>query len=443
MPLIRFLKTSLPAALDLASQTIMWTIEAIFIGKLSASSLAGHSMAIQIVLVFFAVLLTFIVGAGLIINRHLGARDFARANHIFGQAMMMSIILSIIFALIWHSGAVHLFRLIREGGTASARDAGMTYLRTVAYFGPFIMTNFVATGIVRAVGDTRYSMSINITINLINVILSPILIFGLFGMPRLEVQGAAIAVGCAHTIGFFLSFRLLRSGRSKLFLSFKELTTPKWASFKELFKMGLPTTIEQVTWSLGQLVVISYAGVFSVVVLSTQAIFMRLQNVLSMVYMGFSLAAMSEMGQHLGAAQHELAEKGARTAHRAMAVFVGIVVLLMIIFSKAFIHVFTVDPKIVSLGQKAIFLFALAQIPKALNNVLSGNLRGIGELKWLMLITITFVIAFEIGLNYVTIFVLSWGLYGIWAVQALDETVRFGLNYLKFSKGAWRHAECS
>jgi putative MATE family efflux protein len=439
MPLIRFLKTSLPAALDLASQTIMWTIEAIFIGKLSASSLAGHSMAIQIVLVFFAVLLTFVVGAGLIINRYLGARDFDHANHIFGQAMMMSIILSIIFALIWHSGAVHLFRLIREGGTASARDAGMTYLRTVAYFGPFIMTNFVATGIVRAVGDTRYSMAINLTINSINVILSPILIFGLFGMPRLEVQGAAIAVGCAHTIGFFLTFRLLRSGRSKLYLSFKELTTPKWASFKELFKMGLPTTIEQMTWALGQLVVISYAGIFSVAVLSTHAIFMRLQNVLSMVYMGFSLAAMSEMGQHLGAAQHELAEKGARTAHRAMAVFVGIVVLLMIIFSKAFIHVFTVDPQIVSLGQKAIFLFALAQIPKALNNVLAGNLRGIGELKWLMLITIAFVIAFEIGLNYITIFLLSWGLYGIWAVQALDETVRFCLNYLRFSKGAWRH----
>ncbi|RPH92276.1 MAG: MATE family efflux transporter, partial [Calditrichaeota bacterium] len=312
-------------------------------------------------------------------------------------------------------------------------------LRTVAYLGPFIMTNFVATGIIRAVGDTRYSLMINLTINLINLILSPILIFGLFGLPRLEVQGAALAVGCAHTIGFFLTFRLLRSRRCKLYLSFKELTTPRWESFRELFKKGLPTTIEQLTWSMGQLVVMSYAGIFSVVVLSVHAIFMRLQNMLSMVYMGFSLAAMSQMGQNLGASQNLLAEKAARTSHRAMGVFVGIVVLLMIVFSKAVIHVFTTDPAIVALGKKAIYIFALAQLPKALNNVLSGNLRGIGALHWLMLTTMASVLLFEVGLNYVLIFIFSSGIFGIWSVQAFDETLRFSLNYAKFSRGAWRH----
>lgn len=441
MPVKQFLKTSLPAAIDLASQTIMWTIEAIFIGKLSASALAGHSMALQIVLVFFAVLLTFIVGAGLIINRLLGAKDEKMANHMFGQAMMMAIFLSIIFAVIWYTGAIHLFRLIKESGTASARAAGMTYLRTVAILGPFIMTNFVATGIIRAVGDTRYSLMINLTINLINLVLSPILIFGLFGLPRLEVQGAAIAVGCAHTIGFFLTFRLLRSGRSRLYLSFKELTTPRWESFKELFKKGLPTTIEQLTWSMGQLVVMSYAGIFSVVVLSIHAIFMRLQNMLSMIYMGFSLAAMSQMGQNLGASQNRLAEKAARTSHRAMGVFVGIVVMLMIVFSKAVIHVFTTDAATVALGKKAIYIFALAQIPKALNNVLCGNLRGIGALHWLMLTTVASVLLLEIGLNYVVVFIFSGGIFGIWSIQAFDETLRFSLNYIKFSRGAWRHSE--
>ncbi len=441
-PLKSFLKTSLPAAVDLASQTIMWTIEAIFIGKLGGAALAGHSMAIQIVLVFFAVLITFVVGAGLIINRHLGAGEKEKADHMLGQALFMAVAMALLFSLIWHFGAVQLFRLIREGGADDARSAGMSYLRTVSYFGPLIMTNFVATGIIRAVGDTRLSMRINLVINLIDLMLAPIFIFGLFGVQNLGVRGAALAVGVAHSIGFFLTLRLLRSGRARLYLSYREMSSPDWESFKQLFKNGLPTTIEQLAWALGQLVVISYAGMFSVTVLGTHAIFMRLQNVLSMIYMGFSLAAMSAMGQQLGAARHDEALKAAKTSHRAMMGFVGLMVILLIVFSEKFIRIFTVDLQIESLGRRAIFIFALAQIPKALNNVLSGNLRGAGELKWLMMNTIAFVLLFEIGLNYVAVFFLAGGIYGIWCIQALDELIRLGLNFYRFDNGNWRRLVC-
>jgi len=415
----------------------MWTAEAIYLGKLSAGALAGHSMALQIVLVFFAILLTFVMGAGLIINRYIGANDQQRANHIFGQAMMMGIILSIIFAIIWHSGAVHLFSLIKEDSGA-AQTAGVTYLRTVSFFGPLIMVNFVATGIIRAVGDTTHSMLVNLTINIINFIVAPFLIFGLFGAPALGVKGAALAAGFAHTIGFTITLYLLRSRKTKVYLSFKELATPNFRTFNELFKMGLPTTVEQLTWGLGQLVVISFAGSVSVVILSTHAIFMRLQNILSMVYMGFSLAAMSEMGQNLGANNKEMAEQTAHAAHRVMGIFIGIAVIIMITFSKALIHIFTTEPATVALGQKAIYIFAFAQIPKALNNVLAGNLRGIGMLRWLMWTTLAFVIVFEVGFNYISLFIFGWGLYGMWGIQAIDETARLVLNFLRFQNGTWR-----
>ncbi|MBN1561981.1 hypothetical protein JW998_17140, partial [candidate division KSB1 bacterium] len=242
----------------------------------------------------------------------------------------------------------------------------------------------------------------------------------------------------AHTIGFLITLYLVRSGKTQVHLSFKEVMTPNLRSFRELFKMGLPTTVEQLTWALGQLVVMSFAGAVSVVVLSTHSIFMRLQSILSMIYMGFGLAAMSQMGQYLGANDSELAETTARTAHRAMAIFIGVAALVMVVFAKTIIHIFTTDPATVELGRKAIFIFALAQIPKALNNVLSGNLRGIGMLKWLMFTTIAFVIVFEIGFNYINLFILGWSLYGIWGIQACDETIRLVLNYVRFRNGAWR-----
>ncbi len=435
------LVTSLPAVVDLSSQTIMWTVEAILIGRISASAFAGVGMAIQIMTAFFAVLLTFVVGSSLIINRHLGARQNWQANHIFGQAMMIGIFMAFFFGLVWYFGAVNIFKVIEESEAARAQEAGITYLRTVSYFAPLIITNFIAVGIIRAVGDTRYSMMINVIVNGLNFLLAPLLIYGWLHFPRLEVTGAALAVGIAHSVGFVMTLALLRSRRLQLFLSFRELTTPRWESFKKLFRTGLPTTLEQLTWALGQLVVTSYAAGIYVVVLSTHQVFVRIQAVLSMVYMGFGLAAMTLMGKNLGASDSALAYRMAKTTHRVMIVFVAIIVGVMIVFSKSLIQVFTTDPETVALGQKAIYVFAIAQIPKAINNVLSGNMRGTGDLKWLMWTTIIFVVIFEVGLNWISAFVLGLGLYGIWGVQTLDEGIRIILNYWRFRGGKWRGIE--
>lgn len=196
--------------------------------------------------------------------------------------------------------------------------------------------------------------------------------------------------------------------------------------------------MEQAGWAFGQLVVMGYVGSMGVVYLSTHTIFMRVQNILSMFYMGFSLAAMSYMGKHLGAKDRELAENAAHAAHRAMVLFIMVIVAVMLLSSRFVIKIFTTNPETVALGSGVIFVFALAQIPKAMNNVISGNLRGADELHWLMYTVMAFVLVFEIGFNYIAAFVFGWGLWGVWSIQTVDESIRVGLNYLRFLKGSWR-----
>ncbi|MCJ7811740.1 MATE family efflux transporter, partial [bacterium] len=95
------LKTSLPAALDLASQPVMWLIEAVFIGRLSAAALGGVGFALQIIMLTSTLLLTFVMGATILINRHLGSNDRWGANHILGQTVMAGFLLSIPILLVW------------------------------------------------------------------------------------------------------------------------------------------------------------------------------------------------------------------------------------------------------------------------------------------------------------------------------------------------------
>jgi len=438
-PLKNILKTSLPAVVDLSSQTIMWTVEAILIGQLSASAFAGVAMAAQIVILFFTVLLTFVVGSSLIISRHIGAGHRWEANHILGQALMIGVIAAFVFSLVWYSGAVHLFRLIKQEGTLQARTAGVEYLRTVAVFGPFIVTNFIAVGIIRGAGDTRYSMLINLIVNGLNLALAPLLIFGLFGFPRLEVRGAALAVGIAHTTGFFLTLALLRSRRSVLYLSFRELTTPNVETLKRLFNAGFPTTVEQMAIAFAQFVMMSYAALLGVTALATHGILIRIQGVLSMVYMGFGVGAMTLMGRNLGASDRQLAERTAHIANGVVAVFVCGIVASLVLFSDEIVRLFvTGNRQVVSLGAKVLYVFAVVQIPKALGGVIMGHLRGAGDLKWLMWIVIVTSLAIDISLNWFVVFVLGLGLLGLWSVHTVGEVTRLLLNVWRFRGGKWK-----
>jgi len=431
------LKTSLPAVIDLSSQTITWLIEAIFIGNLSTAALAGVGISQQIILLTFSILLTFVVGSSIIVARYLGANDKWNANHVLGQSLIVGIVLSILISLVYYFGAPVIFSLIREEEPI-ARIYGIQYITTIAWFTPLIVTNFIAIGILRGAGDTVWSMKINVTVQIINLILDALLIFGLLGFPRLETKGAGLAVGIAHSTGFFMTFALLRSRKASLFLAFMEITRPNFKTFKKLVKMGVPTTVEQMVWSIGQLVMSVYAGWLGIVVLATHQVFVRIQGVITMIFFGFGLGSMTLVGKNLGA---EHARQARRTGMVTGAVgFVAAVFIafLLCVAANPIISVFTNDPAVIALGKSLIVLYAMIQLPKGANIVFSGNLRGGADLNWLMWLAIATTIAYELIGAWLFAIYFQLGLIGIWIMGGVDELTRFSLNYWRFNRGKWK-----
>ena len=101
--------------------------------------------------------------------------------------------------------------------------------------------------------------------------------------------------------------------------------------------------IEQMVWAIGMLVVTGYAALSGIRVLATHQVFVKIQAILSMAYLGFGMGAMTIMGKNLGAAEHRLAEKMAKLSSRIVFVFSLLVVLIMISFSQSLISIFTDD----------------------------------------------------------------------------------------------------
>ena len=186
------------------------------------------------------------------------------------------------------------------------------------------------------------------------------------------------------------------------------------------------------------MIITSYAAILGLVFLAAHQVFMRIQAVLSMFFMGFSLGAMTLVGQNIGADEKKRAEQTGRMAGYVVLVFVLLIVAGIFIFSKPLIALFTGDEEVVAVGANILKLFAFIQIPKALNAVLCGNLRGAGELKWLMYLALFSLFFVEIGLTWVVVFPLGMSLWGIWLILGLDETVRTILDYWRFHGGRWK-----
>jgi putative MATE family efflux protein len=439
-PLKDLLKTSLPAVIDLSSQTVTWLIEAIFIGHLSAAALAGVGISLQVVLLTFAVLLTFVMGASIIILRYLGANDSWKANHVLAQALMIGTIMSVIIGLFWYFGATQLMHIIREDEPVARRFA-VEWLQTASYFAPIFVVNFLALGIMRMAGDTMITMRINLITNVVHILLLPLFVFGNFGFPRLEAQGAALSVGIAHTLGLTMTFYYLRSHKSSLFLSFKEYTTPNFATFKKLFKLGFPTTVEQLVWAFGQLVLSVFAARMGIIPLAVHQVLLRIQSVLTMVFQGFGMASMTLVGKNLGADDEHLAIKTGRLAGRVVLITAILMATIILIFQKQILATFISNQEVIAYGSSVIFAFALLQLPKAVNIVFAGNLRGGADLAWLMWLSIISVIVFETFGAYIITYIFHIGLVGLWSIQIVDETSRYTLNYFRFRRKKWKSLE--
>lgn len=431
------LKTSLPAVVDLSSQTITWLIEAIFIGQLSSYALAGVGIAQQFVVLTFSVLLTFVVGSSIIIVRYLGAGDQWHANHVLGQALFMGVVMAIIIGLFWYFLVPPLFQLIKEDG-ALAQQYGVVYIKTIAWFSPLIITNFIALGILRGVGDTMLTMTISLIINGLNIALDSVLIFGWLGFPRLETFGAALGVGIAHSVGFIITLTFLRNHKSSLFLAVMEITRPRMKTFKQLFKMGVPTTVEQFVWSIGQIILSFFAARMGVVVLAAHQVLVRIQSVLSMINWGFAVAAMTLVGKNIGANNLRQARKSGRMVAAVSLVVSAVLMVGLYFFSTEIMSVFTTDSGVISAGLGIIIAFAVLQLPKAVDTSYSGGLRGAADLNWLMYLSMGSVLLNEFLGAYLLGFVFGLGLLGLWVIQIFDESGRLLLNVWRFNKGEWK-----
>ena len=167
-------------------------------------------------------------------------------------------------------------------------------------------------------------------------------------------------------------------------------------------------------------------------------------NVESLSYMpgfGLAVAATTLVGQALGAGKENLAEASIRRAMTFALVVMGNMALVFGLFGPQVVRVFGATPEVLTLAGLAVRLAALEQLPIAVQMVISGSLRGAGDTRTPMVVTVVGTLLFRVSAVYLLAIVLDLGLAGVWLGTAVDWTGRAILLYLLFQRGTWKGIE--
>jgi putative MATE family efflux protein len=300
-----------------------------------------------------------------------------------------------------------------------------------------IMLLFLLNGIFRGAGDASLAMQSLWLANGINIILDPLLIFGIGPFPELGLKGAAIATATGRGVGVLFQFWLLIRGSSVVRLTLQHLRI-RWDIIRRLVKVSANGALQFLISSASWIFLMRIIAMFGDEAVAGYVIAIRLIIFTILPSWGLSNAAATLVGQNLGAGQPDRAERSVWRAGLINTIFLVSVSLIYIIFAPWIIQLFDDTPAVVEAGVVTLRIICLGYVFFAYGMVLSQAFNGAGDTRTPMLINIFCFWLLEIPLGYFLAVTLDMGLAGVcWAI-AIAETALAIIAAILFRRGTWK-----
>lgn len=290
---------SLPVVISMLTQALYNVIDSIFVTRLSEDALTAVSLAFPIQMLMIAVAVGTGIGMNALISRRLGERRFEDANTAAANGLFLLFVSSMAFLLFGLFGVKPFFDAFVSESPA-IRDMGMDYLSIccVLSFGIFLQMG--AERIMQAQGKTVFVMLMQITGALVNIVLDPLLIFGLCGFPKLGVAGAAYATVGGQFAAMVLSFLLVFCTRHDIRLHWRHVR-PSGAVIRQIYAVGLPSIIMQSIGTVMNLIMNALLIAYTTTAVAVFGVYFKIQSLVFMPVFGMTSAAMSILAFNYGA----------------------------------------------------------------------------------------------------------------------------------------------
>lgn len=426
-----------PAVVENLLYTAVWFADTIMIGWLhDPVSLAAVSMGAMFVFIAESLFAAITISAVAMVARAWGAKQYELGKRIAGQGIALAMLsAAIITALMWPN-AENLMNLM--GLEPDVVYLGSRYMRIVLLTSFFGFPLSVLNGIMRGAGDTKTPMYITAVMNVWNVAADYVLIFGMGPVPSLGVEGAAIATASARVIGGGLAMWLVFAGHRSVHVELRRVFQWSGAIVKEMLRLAFPVAVETVIVRAGSFAFTRIVSSLGTISIAAHEIAVTVESLSFMPGHGLSIAATTLVGQSLGAGLPDMAEKSVRTSLKFALAIMGVVAVAFALFGRSLASVFGATPAVIDLAGMAVQLAALAQLSMAVQMVLGGSLRGAGDTRSPMYVTLVGTLFFRVVTVYLFTIEFGWGLAGVWLGTAVDWSGRAALMYWMFRRGRWK-----
>ena len=405
---------SFPIMLSMLVQALYNIVDSAFVARISEDALTAVSLAFPVQLLMIAVATGTGVGVNALLSRRLGQKE---ANAVAANGVLLSVCFWLVFAvlgLLFGRAFIALFTDI-----PAVIEMGTSYVTvvTVASCGVFLL--FVAERLMQATGNTVYHMVTQLIGAVLNCILDPIMIFGLFGCPTLGTTGAALATVLsqiiAMSIGFFINVKFNHDVRLHL-RGFR----PDGRILGEIVRIGLPAAVQQSLLSVLTVGLNRILMPFSQTAVSFYGVYYKLQNFLFMPVYGLNNALIPMIGYNYGAKNRRRIE---RITRYALYLAVGIMAAGTILFELIpvpLLRLFDASSAMLALGVPAIRIISVSFCFAGASVILSGCMQGLGrgsESLWVALLRQPIVILpAAVALSHIS-------LTAVWFAFPLAEAV--------------------
>lgn len=425
MPVPKLLVSmSLPMMISMLVQALYNIVDSMFVAQISEEALTAVSLAFPIQTLMIAVASGTGVGINALLSRNLGEKDFTGANNAARNGLFLGIVSCIIFAILGGIGSHSFFAI--QTDNPDIVNYGTQYMTIITICSAGIFLQITFERLMQSTGKTIYNMITQGTGAIINIILDPIMIFGLFGFPRLEVVGAAVATITGQTVAVCLSFFFNLTKNKEISLNMKGFR-PHAKTIARIYEVGIPSIIMQAITSVMTFGMNKILLPFSSTAAAVFGVYYKLQSFIFMPVFGLNNGMIPIIAYNYGA-RHK--KRITQTAKLSVLIAICIMMIGLVIFqtSSGFLlkNLFDASNHMLEIGVPAFRTISLSFLFVGYSIIVGSVFQALGNGVYSLIVSVARQLLVILPVAY--IFAHVFGLSMVWWAIPISEIVSFILS---------------
>ena len=366
-----------PAILSMTINAMYNVVDSIFVSRIGEDALTAVSLVNPIQMMIIAISVGSGVGINSLIARRLGAKNQEAADKDASTSIRIGLFNYLIFFVIGVFFAKPFISGYAEEGTFIFESA-CQYLQIVCIGSLFLNIQVVLEKVLQSTGNMVAPMKCSLTGAIVNVILDPILIFGLFGMPQMGVAGAALATIIGQMCGMIMGVSIVLRGEHLVNIKIRGFKMD-WKIVADIYKVGLPSIVMQ---SIASVMIIFYNMIlvaYSTTAVAVLGVYFRIQSFVFMPVFGLNQGAMPILGYNYGAKNKDRLMKTYKEAFKVALIVMAAGTLLFQAIPAQLLLIFDASEEMLRIGVPALRLISLCFIPAAFGIITGTLFQGTGH----------------------------------------------------------------